>query len=410
MRDSKSRVKQNRNNLIRKRRIRTAVLFLVMIFVVFLALVGRALVALPYESVDLCNLAIVDFGGYNNAGLAEVLPDDEAIDALLAKVKNDYHEAMFHNTNPNDEDYLKFRQSLEFYIDKTSGLSNGSVIKMTCSYDKELAKVLKIDISSVEREITVGGLPTVSRLSLDQVFEDLQVSFEGVSPKLTAYMSNTSTHPFKSRVGFEILDPQETYKVGDVVRVKANYSEQLSLETKYVVDVPSEECIKEYEVVSDSEYIKSSADLPAEILEEAVIAGKKAFVDANEYGVRIYCEANLVPVYINKKATFVYGTPKYVSSYLKTILPGAIDRPGYDYNDLDIIYSVVISQADGVTCTAYAAVRFANIIKNADGTYEYDFSNPKILSESYFSERVKTNVTESYATTHNIERVYAYRD
>lgn len=392
---------------MRRRRARMMGLVLVLLFLLVSVVIGCIVVALPYESIELCNFATVDFGGYNTAGTAEVSADDIVIDALLAKVKQDYKDATFHNTSPNDEDYLKFRQSLTFSLDKTDGLSNGSVIKMTCGYDKALAKELKIDVTSVEREITVGGLPTVTKLTKEQVFEDLDVSFVGVSPNLTVSMSNSSSHPFMSHVGYEIIEPQETYKTGDVLRVRANYSDELSLETKYVVDVPSSECIMEYSAESDAEYLASAADLPTRVLQEAVEAGKKAFVDANEYGVRIYCEANLVPVYINKKATFVYGTPKYVSSYLKTIKHDALDRPGYDYNDLDIIYSVVISQADGVTCTAYAAVRFSDIIKRDDGTLEYDFSNPKILSESYFSDRVKKNVTESYATTHEIERVYA---
>lgn len=399
--------KQNREKLIRRRRARIVVLVLVLLFVFVGFLATRIIAAMPYESVDLCNFATIEFGGYNTAGTAMVEPDEVVIDALLAKVKQDCNDAIFHNSTPNEEDYLKFKQSLGFSIDKQAGLANGSVITMNCTYDKKLAKSLKIEVTNVSRQVTVGGLPTVTTISKEQLFENLEVSFSGVSPNLMVYMSNNSTNPFISKVGFAIVEPKDYYANGDVIRVRANFSDGLTQETNCIVDTPMEECIKEFTVECDSEYITKSVDLPANILAEAVDAGKRAFVDANEYGVRIYCEANLVPVYINKKATFVYGTPKYVSSYFKSIRPDKVGTMGYDYNDLDIIYSVVISQADGVTCTAYAAVRFMNIIKNADGSYEYDFSDPKILTESYFSDRVKKNVTDNYVNTHEVERVYA---
>lgn len=406
---SRSSKKKNRDYLIRRRRARIIILVLVLLFFTIGFLACAMVASMPYETIDLCEYATVELDGYNTYATVSVTTDDVAIDALLTKVKSDYENAFFHNRHPQDADYLKFRQSLSFEADKTNGLANGSVVTVTGSYDEELAKTLKIEVNSTQKQITVGGLATAAKVSKEQIFEDLEVSFSGVSPSLQVYMSNKSVHPFVSRVGFQIIDPKEEYSVGDIIRIKANYSEELSRETQYIADLSSDECIKEYAVESETEYLSSAADLPQYLLDEAVDAGKKAFVDANEYGVRIYCEANLVPVYINKKATFVYGTPKYVSSYLKTIKPDSVGSAGYDYNDLDVIYSVVISQADGVKCTAYAAVRFTDIIKNADGSFEYDFSNPKILSESYFSDRVKKNVTENYESTHVIERVYANR-
>ena len=149
-----------------------------------------------------------------------------------------------------------------------------------------------------------------------------------------------------------------------------------------------------------------SSLLPPDLLKKAIEAGKSAFTDANEYGVRIFCEANLVPVYINKKATFTYGKVNYVSSYFKTVFPEKAGDLGLSYNDLDIIYDVRISQADGTACTAYGAVRFSDIIKNSDGTYTYDLSSPQLLSVSFYSARVKKNVVDSYANTHNVERIY----
>lgn len=389
----------------RKRKVKIVLTVTVLVALLAAFMIAMVVVAKPYESVDLCDLAVIEYGGYNTAGEANVSMDDERVVELMASLKEDYNDATFHSKKPSDEDYLKFRQSLSVSLDTTNGLSNGSVINMTCSYDEELAKLLKLDVECDTRQITVGGLPTVTKLSVDQVFENLEVDFTGVSPNLTMTMVNNSPNPLISQMSFEILNPKEFYSQGDVVSVMAHYTQEQCLASSYIVDASPDDCVKDYEVVADSKYVDEASQLPSSLIDEAVSAGKKAFKDANEYGVRIFCEANLVPVYINKKATFEYGEPKLVSAYFKTIFPDKAGNIAYDYNDLDIIYSVVITQADGVSCTAYAAVRFSNIIKNDNGTFNYDFSDPKILSESYFAARVKKNVTDSYANTHDIEKV-----
>lgn len=380
---------------------------------------------MPYEKVDLTSLVNITYEGYDSEGTAIVSFDETKLDELMAKLREDYDNAWFHTTKPEDGDYAIFRQSLVCNVQgsvpdssvpvvggidaatsSSMGLSNGSVVTVNCNYNSELAEKLKLEITSSSGQFTVGGLPSVTVLSVDEVFEGLNVAFEGISPNISLVMENSSTNPLVSQMKFEIVEPKEYYATGDAVQVRAVYTDEMCMETKYVVDVAPEECIKEFVAKADAEYLTDAEDLPSSILEEAVEAGKKAFKDANEYGVRIYCEANLVPVYINKKATFEYGTPNYVSSYFKTVFPEKAGELGLSYNDLDIIYDVKITQADGVSCKAFGAVRFSNIIKNSDGTYSYDFSNPKILSESYFSDRVKKNVTESYKTTHNVERVY----
>jgi len=389
----------------RRRRARIILLVLVLVLILIVFVVARAIIAQPYEKVDMCELASIEFGGYEGAGTCQAVLDEGAVDELLTRLKADYEDATFHNTNPQNEDYLKFRQSINYNLDNTSNLINGSLVNLSCTYDEELAKELKIKVTNTERSIAVTGLPNVTPLSVDELFSGLEVSFVGISPNLSISMKNSSDNPFISKVGFEIVDPKEYYSAGETVTIKANFSDELSAATQYIVDADREECVRDYEVTSSAKYLSGASELPNSILEEAISAGKNAFKDANEYGVRIFCEANLVPVYIDKKATFVYGTPKLVSAYFKSVLPEKAGELGYNFNDLDIIYSVVISQADGVSCTAYAAVRFSDIIQNEDGSYEYDFSNPSILSESYFDKRVKKNVTDSYVNNYTIDKV-----
>lgn len=366
----------------------------------------RATISLPYESVDMSSFAKLTFDGFNNDGTVTIENDDVAIDALLSAVKEEYESAWFHTNDVEDADYAKFRQSLGFSTPNTSGLSNGDVITVTATYDEQLAEKLKIKVKTNTGNVTVEGLQNVTRLPADAAFTDLDVSFEGISPQLTISIQNNSNQPLIKNMIFEIVNPKEYYAEGDLVKIRGVYTEEMCRETGYTIQETGEGCVHDYVASCDSSYVSSAAELPAEIVKKAVEAGRAAFTDANEYGVRIFCEANLVPVYINKKATFTYGTPNVVSAYFKTVFPEKAGQLGMSYNDLDIIYDVVISQADGKACTAYGAVRFSNIIKNSDGSYSYDFSNPQLLSVSYMSARVKSNVVDSYKKSHEIERVY----
>ena len=365
----------------------------------------RAVVSLPYASVNLATLAKTELTGYDHEGMMTIATDEAAVDDLLAKVKQEYDDAWFHASKIEDSDYAAFRQSLSFSATGSAGLSNGDTVRIIGSCNNELAKKLKIDVKETAGDVVIEGLPAVTRLSADEVFADLDVSFSGISPTLEISLQNNSTHPFIQKIFFEIIDPKEYYSSGDIVKIRANYTEEQCMETGFVVDAPEGGCIHEYTASSDTEYVRRAADLPKDIISKAIEAGKSAFKDANEYGVRIFCEANLVPVYINKQATFAYGTPKFVSAYFKTVFPEKAGQLGMSYNDLDIIYEVSISQADGKACTAYAAVRFSDIIKNGDGSYSYDFSSPSIMSESYYSARVKKNVVDQYYDSHEIEKV-----
>ncbi|MBO4905369.1 MAG: hypothetical protein J5367_09135 [Lachnospiraceae bacterium] len=405
MQKSEREKRKHRVGVVRRRRRRIIILIFALLFILCTLIVMIAAASLPVETVDLAKLCRVEFSGFNNDGFATAFTDDVEVDRLLAAIKKEHEGSWFNTSNVADADYAKFRQSLSFSITRSTGLSNGETINVVGKCDTKLAKKLKLDIKNSTGNFTVEGLPDAKMITVDEVFAHLEVAFEGISPGAQVTLENTSPHPFIKKMTFVVEDPKKTYANGDIVRVRAQYTEDMCLEAGYTVEVPSEQCIREYTVSTDSEYIRNAADLPDKIVKEAVEAGKRAFNDANEYGVRIFCEANLVPVYIDSKATFTYGKINYVSSYFKSVFPEKAGELGLAYNDLDIIYDVRISQADGVSTTAYAAVRFSDIIKNADGSYTYDLSSPQILSESYFSERVKKNVVDSYLNSYEVERL-----
>ena len=399
------RRRRTRRSAIRRRKRRMKIAFGVL-FVAFLGVVAGVLIhaALPYKTIDLDNYFTLNYGGYNTNGTAEAVLDETAVDSLLAEVKEDYENSHIHYSQVDAEDYVNFRSSLSATVSPSVGLSNGSVVTVTCHCDEALAKKLKIDVDGYTKQITVNSLMRATTISNDQLFEDVEVTFVGVSPNLTMGVTNTSEHPFLKTVTYEIVDAKDNYAEGDEVELRAVFDPQAALDMQYVVD-ENASCSYTYTATATSSYVSSASDISSDIIQEAVSAGAKAFTNANEYGVRIFCEGNLVPVYINKQATFVWGSPRALSAYFKVAYADEAGKLGTNYNDLDIIYECNISQADGVNCSAYCVVRFSNFIKNEDGSISYDFSNPSIMSASYYSARVKKNVVDSYTGKCEIDKV-----
>jgi len=398
--------RRQQKSWVRRRRRRIRITILLILFVVLAVGAGFVVYStFPYEQADLTEMFTVEYDGYDTKGTAETVICDAKVDELLLAVREDYDNALLPLKKVEPEDYAKFRSSLTATVTPSGSLANGSVINMTVMYDKSLADKLKIDVTSVTKTITVDGLVRVTTISNDQLFQDVSVSFSGISPKLTPTVINNSTHPVLKDVVYEIMEPKEFYAEGDDVEVCAIFDKNAVLTQQFVID-ESQYCSKIYTATSDAAYVSDYNDITSDIIQAAITAGNAAFVNANEYGVRIFCEAHLVPVYINKQATFNWGSPRALSAYFKTVFPENAGKLGFNYNDLDIIYEVSISQADGKSCKSYCVVRFSDFIKNADGSISYDFSNPKIMSASYYSSRVKQNVVDFYVGSYDVNKIY----
>lgn len=359
----------------------------------------------PYETWNLTDFYNKTYTGFNTEGKIHITLNETKLNDALNTLKNDYKDSVFHLNSCTDSDYEAFKQSMSVSLLNENGLSNGSTVVITCNYDKDIAKKLNLNISEYTEAITVTGLVDARRLTMEDLFKDLSVSYSGISPNVTVDILNQSSDPFIQTVEFSVLESQKYYCDGDTITIQAVYSEADATNRLCSIDTPSDECLKSYTVSSESAYILDSSKLPESILKEAVSAGLNAFTDANEYGVRIFCEAGLVPVYINKQATFEWVNPTFKSAYLKCIKDEYIGNPGYHYNDLDIVYSTVITQANGVSCNCYAVVRFSDIIINSDGTLTYDFSGPKIMSSDYRVNNIHNTVVTSFEDTHTVTKL-----
>ena len=244
------------------------------------------------------------FDGYNNLGKVRMVRKDDMLFDEVDAIRLAQKESLITNKAVENDEYLQFAAGIAAMIDKSEGLKNGDRFTVSYLYDKDLAKRLRINVDDTESVHTVEGLTDATALTADDLFKDLSVEFSGVSPNVELTINNNSTNPLIQTLVFKPEEYKEYYTAGETVRIRCYFNENERLSDFYYITTPAEECFRDYAVNGTDRYVDSLSQIPDEVIKEAIQAGKKAFVDANEYGVRIFCEAHLVPVYINQQATF----------------------------------------------------------------------------------------------------------
>lgn len=391
-----------------ERRQRRRIRIMVTVVLLILVLVGVFLafrLSLSYDQWDLTQFYNVTYSGYNNNGAVVLTKNTQAIDSAFADAKKEYRQHVLHIQSVEDKDYEAFRDSLQANVLSNGPFSNGSKVTIEMEYDRELAKKLNVEITNARMNVTVSGLPTVSVLTKEDLFGNLKVSFDGISPEITLTIINDSPIPYVKNMEFVPVTQKQFFANGETVTIQAVFDEADALANHYVVDVPKEQCTMDYVATASESYVTNPDQLSDELLNTAVANGLLAFTDANEYGVRIYCEANLVPVYVNKMATFKWVSQTPRSVYFKAVKENSVALNGNYANELDVVYDALMTQANGVSCTCYAVVRYTNLLMKSDGTVEIDLTNPKIVSADYKLDSIHKAVVTMRESDFNITKL-----
>lgn len=298
-----------------------------------------------------------------------------------------------------DEKYGAFYETVSVDFSKSSGLTNGDEVTISFNYDKAVAKTYNLKVKANDMHYTVNGLVRATPVSQNDIFEGLDINFEGIAPLATASLDISNTK-FKDVVTYEIIDEKEYYDAGEIIKVRAVFDEADLEELTYKATVPSEECIKEFIVEDVDRYITDTDQITDEMMASLKKEALTLFTDANEYGMRIFCDAGLMPVYVNKKTTFVWSSPSYISSYLNVLKEDSYGKTGTHVNDVKLCFESVISQADGKACKAEVIVRFQDIIIRKDGSIDLKLDSGEIISadrrDSHIKAIVRNEIDKDY--------------
>ena len=189
-----------------------------------------------------------------------------------------------------DEKYGAFYETVSVDFSKSSGLTNGDEVTISFNYDKSVAKNYNLKVKANDMHYTVNGLVAATPVSENDLFEGLDINFEGIAPLATASL-DTSNTKCKDVVTYQIIDEKEYYDAGETIRVRAVFDEADLEELDYKATTPSEECIKEYIVEDVDRYITDTDQITDEMMASLKKEALTLFTDANEYGMRIFCDA-----------------------------------------------------------------------------------------------------------------------
>lgn len=299
---------------------------------------------------------------------------------------------------PGYEDFFKTVEVdiVELKDSKNGSLSNGDKLQLVYTYDVPLAKQLGLKVKAGKEVITVKDLPEAVTVTDDELFADVELKLEGISPMLTASVVNNSTDNAFKTVQFEIVEPKACYATGDEIEIKAICDADIFSKNAYELSNGTWESTKTYTVDAKDKYVSDASDLSADLIEKLKKEGAALFGtkegDANEYGLRIFSDAGVRYTTDNKEYTFRFTGTNYISSYLTFLNPEYIGMADGHYNDIKIVYDTAISQSDGQTIEAEAVVIYRNIVQHEDGTLDVDLNSGEIISVSRSDADIKTLV------------------
>ena len=147
-----------------------------------------------------------------------------------------------------------------------------------------------------------------------------------------------------------------------------------------------------YTVSQGDTYITDPAEITQDELSRMNQTASGLFTDkkAREYGLRIFREMNLMPVWSGASTTFRWESPKLISAYFDIRKSDSPDNDIQKHiNDVKLIYNAVLTQANGTSCNAEVIVRFEDIIGRQDGTVDLNLSSGTIISASARNANIK---------------------
>lgn len=303
------------------------------------------------------------------------------------------------------EEYADFLEEAEIRLLSENGnLKNGDMLDVYFLYDEEAAKEQKLRVKEDSFQIEVSGLPKGRELSVDDLFQDVEITYEGTAPELSVAIANQSADPFLQTVSYEIMEQKACYDLGDTFVIKASFSEEEAISHEYAI-ASETDYVKEFTVDHADRYLRDSSQLTQEQIHTLNETASALFGDATEYGLRIFSEANLMPIWVNGKTTFRWSNPRLISAYLNVLKPEYFESSQSHNNDVKLVYKATLSQADGVACDAEVVVQFNDLIQKADGSFDLSLDSGRIIAASFRDSHIRDLVTDSYAQEYTAEKL-----
>lgn len=304
------------------------------------------------KKIDVTEDLVVNFDGYNGYGTAtlenEYGWEAEALEAAGVKSIDTFSDL---------GDALMIESAVSYEIQPKENLSNGDEVTVSTVINDEVAENYKIKFVYNEKKFIVEGLPEIEQVD---IFDNIDVSFQGIAPNVTAYLDNANTDSYV-RMSYK-MDKNNNLNIGDVITVTADYNKEDLLEAGYIAESDT----KEFVVEGVAQYVSELSQIPSDILEKL----KKQMEDATK--------SHVADKWAEEETL---KEMEYLGSYLLTLKDGM--QQNNDYNMLYLIYKIDVDNSEG-SFSYYSYCKYKNLIILEDGTCSVDISNYSLPQGSSF--------------------------
>jgi uncharacterized OB-fold protein len=354
------------------------------------------------HKIDLSKYVTVSYGsGVSEGKVFEKFDEDGFKEAVLAK--NGITTTSTDFSNVTSQDMAKYTKeatiagnaeilanSIKVTVDPKKDLTEKDRVNINVDYDASALKKCNIGLSNTKYSKKVSDLP---KLKSYDPFEEIEVSFTGISPDLTAKLNKTSD----DMGGTYSLSKKDDIAVNENVTVTYKNNEEKLNEQGYTMASTT----KDYATDKAAFYVTDVKDISSETLEKMKTAAYNTIKSA------LITKSDLK----DYKST---GDPVYVGTYHEMCKdsPKTSFFGGTTYNITYVIYSVSVgSNTDTkiADTTLYMPVQFVNLSQDTEGkqTYGSKDSNVEIAGSDYYQ---RTDGTLTSYSTHrgynSLDRLY----
>lgn len=329
----------------KKKKAGTKIAVIIIILAILAGGIGAAVYFLIFapKEIDLSKYLTVEYAGYNGYATATVTIDEKELkkeldDSKLAK---------------------KFAEKAKIEIKDNEDLKNGNNLQVKVDISSTWLENNKLKLKSDNVSIKVEGLEEAEVIDL---FEDLDITVEGVSPELRMSVNNNNSDKFIRTVTYKMEDSEGATSSsqltglanGDKVFITAQYNQTDLDDAGYVV---AEETY-EYTIKDEPEYISSKDqvnDSIKETIKTNLLEEVKDAITQNDNDAIYYAYDN-----IKWNESFTNTEPELMNMYLLTPKK-SVDSYywGTSNNIVYAIFKVVYTSTE--TGTAYEYYYTANI-------------------------------------------------
>lgn len=334
------------------------------VFIALLVIIVIIGIVIYNHRFDVRNYITVSYVGANDYASPEFSVDKEGLKNALIGDKTDANVLSAINSLVN---------SIEVSSEATD-LSNGDKFEINISYDKSYEEAAGVKLNLTKYSIRVEGVSSGTKISL---FDNIEVTFQGISPEATVLITNNSEDEYLQSLTFE-ADKTTNISFGDTVIVSCKESYEDIARHGYLVDSLE----ASYTADKLGEYINGVEDIDINVINEIVEESKKAITTkTSDTTFRMLYKATANKDYLKQANVETASDIKLVSKYLL-----ANGTNGSDYNNvLILIFSATISN-ESASETVYFAFSYYNSYITVDNQFSV------IRSESNDNYDVSTSL------------------